>query len=154
MSPAAFATAYAPSTATACAPSTAYAAAPAAAAGPHPQAKAGPRLLGLGELEETRDELVGRLQRLRSSFTTHADEQDRRRVLLEQILVEPEAFPLAVLKLNDPGSRSCGYYQVRPRMGLIGMLRGWWHVKLSSGCPLPGGRGLVPRPAPPVLPNA
>ena len=26
-------------------------------------------------------------------------------------------------------------------MGLIGMLMGWWQVKLSSGCPLPGGRG-------------
>jgi hypothetical protein len=25
---------------------------------------------------------------------------------------------------------------VRPRLGLIGMLAGWWHVKLSSGCPL------------------
>jgi hypothetical protein len=27
---------------------------------------------------------------------------------------------------------------VRPRLGLIGMLMGWWQVKLSSGCPLPG----------------
>jgi hypothetical protein len=25
---------------------------------------------------------------------------------------------------------------VRPRLGLIGMLMGWWQVKLSSGCPL------------------
>jgi hypothetical protein len=25
---------------------------------------------------------------------------------------------------------------VRPRLGLIGMLCGWWQVKLSSGCPL------------------
>jgi hypothetical protein len=30
---------------------------------------------------------------------------------------------------------------VRPRLGLIGMLMGWWQVKLSSGCPLAGGRG-------------
>jgi hypothetical protein len=28
---------------------------------------------------------------------------------------------------------------VRPRLGLIGMLMGWWQVKLSSGCPLPAG---------------
>ena len=26
-------------------------------------------------------------------------------------------------------------YVVRPRLGLIGMLAGWWEVKLSSGCP-------------------
>ena len=30
-------------------------------------------------------------------------------------------------------------------MGLIGMLMGWWQVKLSSGCPLAGGRGLGAR---------
>ncbi len=30
----------------------------------------------------------------------------------------------------------CGAYQVRPRLGIIGMCMGWWHVKLSSGCPL------------------
>jgi hypothetical protein len=30
----------------------------------------------------------------------------------------------------------CGVWQVRPRLGLIGMLMGWWQVKLSSGCPL------------------
>jgi hypothetical protein len=25
---------------------------------------------------------------------------------------------------------------VRPRLGLIGMLMGWWRVVISSGCPL------------------
>jgi hypothetical protein len=43
--------------------------------------------------------------------------------------------------LGEPG---CGVWQVRPRLGLIGMLAGWWHDKLSSGCPLPGGRGRRP----------
>ena len=28
-------------------------------------------------------------------------------------------------------------------IGLIGMLMGWWQVKLSSGCPLPGGHGVA-----------
>jgi hypothetical protein len=27
-------------------------------------------------------------------------------------------------------------WHVRPRLGLVGMLAGWWQVKLSSGCPL------------------
>ena len=38
-------------------------------------------------------------------------------------------------------------WQVRPRLGLIGMLMGWWQVKLSSGCPLRRGPRLNrPRP--------
>ena len=36
------------------------------------------------------------------------------------------------LRWGEPG---CGAYVVRPRLGLIGMLAGWWEVKLSSGCP-------------------
>lgn len=37
-----------------------------------------------------------------------------------------------------------GVWQVRPRLGLIGMLAGWWHVKLSSGCPLVTARRAAP----------
>ena len=36
----------------------------------------------------------------------------------------------------DLGVGGCGVWHVRPRLGLIGMLMGWWQVKLSSGCPL------------------
>ncbi len=36
-------------------------------------------------------------------------------------------------EIGEPG---CGVWHVRPRLGLIGMLMGWWEVKLSSGCPL------------------
>ena len=46
-------------------------------------------------------------------------------------------------ELGEPG---CGVWQVRPRLGLIGMLMGWWQVKLSSGCPLPRGRVALARP--------
>jgi len=49
--------------------------------------------------------------------------------------------------VGEPG---CGVWQVRPRLGLIGMLMGWWQVKLSSGCPLPGGRAAA-RPVPGAL---
>ena len=34
--------------------------------------------------------------------------------------------------LGEPG---CVSYHVKPRLGIIGMLAGWWHVKVSSGCP-------------------
>jgi hypothetical protein len=48
----------------------------------------------------------------------------------------------------DAGERGCGVWEVRPRLGLIGMLAGWWQLKLSSGCPLAEGRALGARPDP------
>ena len=51
--------------------------------------------------------------------------------------------PAAEPRLLDLGEPGCGAWEVRPRLGLIGMLMGWWQVKLSSGCPLAGGRGQV-----------
>jgi hypothetical protein len=36
----------------------------------------------------------------------------------------------------DLGEPGCQSWQVRPRLGLLGMLMGWWRVKHSSGCPL------------------
>ena len=36
-------------------------------------------------------------------------------------------------ELGLPGCRS---WQVRPRLGPLGRLMGWWRVKVSSGCPL------------------
>jgi hypothetical protein len=38
--------------------------------------------------------------------------------------------------IRDEDTPSCRTWHVRPRFGVIGMLAGWWHVKLSSGCPL------------------
>jgi hypothetical protein len=110
------------------------------------------RLLDLGELEQLRDELVRRLDRARAGFPEHAAAESERRVLLERILERPDQYSFTRLQLRGPGERNCGVYQVRPRHGLIGMLRGWWQVKLSSGCPLPGGRGVTLRPVAAHLP--
>ena len=52
------------------------------------------------------------------------------------MLLEPRKHTFTRLHREDIGQDGCGAYQVRPRLGLIGMLAGWWHVKLSSGCPL------------------
>jgi hypothetical protein len=62
------------------------------------------------------------------------------------MLLDPARHRFARVSCQDLGQPGCGVWQVRPRLGLIGMLMGWWEVKLSSGCPLAGGRGLVPRP--------
>ena len=110
-----------------------------------PPAPAGhsPRLLGLGELEQIRDGLAERLHQARLIIAERADQQEANRVALERMLLEPAKHPFEQMTLRDIGERGCGVYQVRPRMGLVGMLRGWWQVKLSSGCPLPWGHGRL-----------
>jgi hypothetical protein len=103
-----------------------------------------PRLLDLGELERVRDELAERLRTARVKITRLADEQAANRLQLERMLLDPAAYRFARISRQDLGEPGCGEWMVRPRLGLIGMLMGWWQVKLSSGCPLAGGRGREP----------
>ncbi len=107
-----------------------------------------PRLLDLGELEQIRDELVERLGAARLTIAERAEVQSANRVALERMLLDPGKHRFERISRRDVGEWGCGVWQVRPRLGLIGMLVGWWQVKLSSGCPLAGGRGRPPRPAP------
>ena len=92
-------------------------------------AQAGPRLLTLGQLECIRDELAERVEALRS---------DRTAELLEQMRRAPERHRWETITSAELGEPGCHVWQVRPRLGLIGMLTGWWQLKISSGCPLPG----------------
>jgi hypothetical protein len=101
-----------------------------------------PRLLDLGELERVRDELAERLRVARVTIAERADVHADNRVLLERMLLEPARHRFARVALADLGEPGCGVWQVRPRLGLLGMLMGWWQVKLSSGCPLARGRGV------------
>ena len=104
------------------------------------------RLLGLGELEHVRDDLVERVSAARAWISTRADAQAASRLALEQMLLEPGKHRFERVSCSDVGQPGCGAWEVRPRLGLIGMLMGWWQVKLSSGCPLARGRGKAPRP--------
>lgn len=106
----------------------------------------GPRLLSLGELERLRDDLAARLHGARVQVAEHGAEHAAARALLERMLREPERHRYVRLSLKDLGERGCGVYQVKPRLGLVGMLAGWWQVKLSSGCPLATGRRVSRRP--------
>jgi hypothetical protein len=103
----------------------------------------GPCLLGLEELERQRDRLAGRVQDLRRCAQERAEHERRAHALLARMKLEPGRYKFARLPVNDLGQGGCGVWEVRPRLGLIGMLAGWWQVKLSSGCPLP--RGSRPR---------
>jgi hypothetical protein len=105
-----------------------------------------PRLLDLGELERVRDELAERLRSARVTIAERAEVQAAHRLYLERMLLDPAQHRFARVSCRDLGEPGCGVWQVRPRLGLIGMMMGWWQVKLSSGCPLPRGRGFAPRP--------
>jgi hypothetical protein len=101
-----------------------------------------PRMLALGELERIRDDLAERLRAARVSIAERADVIDANRLTFERMLLDPAEHRFERIARKDLGEPGCGAFQVRPRLGLIGMLRGWWQVKLSSGCPLAGGRAL------------
>jgi hypothetical protein len=102
---------------------------------PVPRHPGVPRVLGLGELERTRDALVARLAALRAAAAAQAGRQARARDELERMLANPPAHRGRRVTNADIGVRGCATYEVRPRLGLLGMLASWWHVKISSGCP-------------------
>lgn len=108
---------------------------------------AGPSLLSLGELELLRDQLAGRVQDLRRRAQARGEHELRAQELLERMKLEPARYKFVRLPVTDLGQRGCGVWEVRPRFGLLGMLAGWWELKLSSGCPLPRGSRCARDPA-------
>ena len=116
------------------------------APGPSAEACAGPCLMNLEQLERSRDRLAGRVGEFRRLAEERIEHERRAHELLEGMKLEPGRYKFARLPVRDLGQGGCGVWRVRPRLGLIGMLAGWWQVKLSSGCPLP--RGLRPRRGP------
>jgi hypothetical protein len=113
-------------------------------------AHGGARLLVLGELESLRDAMAQRLHEARAVLAARAEAHSRNRALVERMMLEPRRYKFVRVSREDLGESGCGGWEVRPRLGLIGMLAGWWQVKLSSGCPLATGisasRGLLPSP--------
>ena len=96
---------------------------------------AGPHLPGLGELERSRDRLAARLQDLRARAARRSEHERRAAELLERMRLEPGRYRYYRVPVRDLGEGGCGVWEVRPRLGLIGMLAGWWELTLSSGCP-------------------
>ena len=96
----------------------------------------GPRLLGLAELECIRDDLADRVAAVRAQAAAQGERQAEARVLIERMLLDPGRYKWVRVCNEDIGETGCKNWHVRPRLGLIGMLAGWWHVKISSGCPL------------------
>ena len=104
-------------------------------------AAGGPRVLGIGELERIRDGLANRLAAAKAEVARRADVEEASRGLVERMIADPGKYRWVRVSNEDVGEPGCKHWHSRPRFGVIGMLLNWWRVKLSSGCPLAGGRG-------------
>jgi hypothetical protein len=104
----------------------------------------GPRLLSIAELEEQRDALLSRIADVRGILSDCGYVEERNREFLERVIAEPERYRWVRISNEDIGEPGCRHWHSRPKWGILGMLMGWWRVKLSSGCPLAKRR--TPRP--------
>jgi hypothetical protein len=102
----------------------------------------GPRVLTIRDLERVRDALALRLRDARVELGRRADVEEANRGLLEDMITQPERHRWQLISNEDIGERGCRHWHSRPRWGILGMLFGWWRIRLSSGCPLAEG----PRP--------
>lgn len=102
----------------------------------------GPRLLGISELERIRDALAFRIREVQAELDRRGEVEEANRGVLEEMIADPERYRWVRISNDDVGENGCRHWHSRPRWGIVGMLLGWWRVKLSSGCPLAQG----PRP--------
>lgn len=110
-------------------------------------AAGGPRILGVAELERVRDALAARLREAQTELSRRTYVEERNRETLERMIAAPGKYRWLRISNEDVGERGCKHWHATPRWGPLGMLLNWWRVKLSSGCPLAGGRGRPwPRP--------
>lgn len=105
-------------------------------------APGGPRVLGVAELETVRDALADRLAEARAELAEIGESEQAHRELIERMVSDPAAYRWLRVNNEAVGEPGCRSWHVRPRWGVLGMLAGWWRVKLSSGCPLAEGHGL------------
>src|SRR3954468_2727104 len=102
-----------------------------------------PRVLDLGQLEAVRDELADRAAEARRALVERKQVEDENRALVRRMMAAPEDFKWVRVSREELGLPGCGHWHSRPRLGPIGMLMGWWRVKVSSGCPLAGRLAAV-----------
>jgi len=88
--------------------------------GPGHATAGGARVLSVEELERVRDDLVQKLQERRF---TGGEEQDRKRRLCEEMLLNPKEHRGAVVRNEEIGEPGCTRWFA------------WFRVVVSGGCP-------------------
>jgi hypothetical protein len=104
-----------------------------------------PHVLDLGGLERVRDELAERIGQAKLDLRERAVVETYNRELLREVEANPAEHKWVKISRHDVGEPGCGGWHSRPYLGPIGMLMGWWRVKVSSGCPLAGRLAAVER---------
>lgn len=99
----------------------------------------GPRVLSVDELEKVRDSLAARFQEVRADLHDYALVEEANRELIEEMTADPASHKWVRVYNEDVGEPGCKNWHAKPKWGVLGMLLGWWQVKISSGCPLAEG---------------
>lgn len=99
----------------------------------------GPRLLSVDELEKVRDGLAARIQEVKAHLHDYAVVEESNRDLIERMTADPASYAWVRVHNEDIGEPGCKNWHAKPKWGVLGMLLGWWRVKISSGCPLAEG---------------
>jgi hypothetical protein len=99
----------------------------------------GPRLLSVDELEKVRDGLAARIQEVMAHLHDYAVVEESNRDLIERMTADPASYAWVRVYNEDIGEPGCKNWHAKPKWGVLGMLLGWWRVKISSGCPLAEG---------------
>lgn len=97
-----------------------------------------PRLLTAGELETVRDELAARFLDAQADLRELGIEEARqgdKRAVLRRMHDDPARHRWTTITTRDIGEPGCRRWEARPILGVIGLLSGWWRVRVSSGCP-------------------
>jgi hypothetical protein len=98
-------------------------------------AATGARALSVGGLEACRDRLAQEVREAKRELAVRTAAEEENRRLREEMLLNPEQYRGAVVANAEMGEPGCTRFEVRPRLGLLGMLMRWWRVVVSSGCP-------------------
>lgn len=99
-------------------------------------AAGGPRVVDVADLERLRDRLAARVSAAKAEIGRRADAEEDKLVLIEKMIARPDRYRWVRVDDQVGGTIGCRQWESRPRFGILGMLLGWWRIKVSSGCPL------------------
>jgi len=95
----------------------------------------GPRLLTMKQLELVRDALSTQLTVAEEALAVQVHTRHEKRSLLKRMTEEPTKFRWARVTSVDVGLPGCLTWESVPRLGPVGMVKNWWRIRISSGCP-------------------
>ncbi len=93
----------------------------------------------MNELERVRDSLASRISEVKTHLDEYGRAEEASREMIERMADDPAGHKWLRVSNEHIGEPGCRHWHSRPRWGILGMLMGWWRVKVSSGCPLAMG---------------